>query len=199
MAKKILLVDDANLFLELEKRLFKDTGSELIIARSGTEALKVIGQNPPDIVLLDHEMPDISGDKVCAAIKSNARTAHIPVIMVTAFGNPERLEACQRAGCDDFLTKPITRNILQEKIVQLLKIPKRRAIRILVRVRKDSDPDAVPAFGTSLDLSVTGMKVRSSQKYEIGDKLQVHFYLLPEQAVDVLTKVMRRERVEMDY
>jgi CheY-like chemotaxis protein len=199
MAKKILLVDDANLFLELEKRLFKDTGSDLMTAHSGAEALKVVSQTPPDIILLDHEMPDMSGDKVCAAIKSNPRTAHIPVIMVTAFGNPERLEACQRAGCDDFLTKPVKRNVLQEKIVDLLKIPRRRAMRVLVRIKRESQPNEVATFGTSLDVSVSGMKLRSSEKYEIGEKLIVHFYLQPEQSIDCSTTVMRRERVEMDY
>ena len=199
MAKKILLVDDAKLFLELEKRLFKDTGSELLTAHSGTEALKIVNEGSVDVVLLDQEMPDISGDKVCAAIKNNPRTSHIPVIMVTAFGNPDQLEKCQRAGCDDFLTKPVKRNTLQEKIVELLKIPKRRAMRILVRLKPLKDPKAAPSFGTSLDLSIVGMKLRSPTKFEIGDALLIHFFLQPEEQIDIKSNVMRRERIEGDY
>jgi CheY-like chemotaxis protein len=199
MAKKILLVDDANLFLELEKRLFKDTGSDLLTAHSGTEALKMIQENPPDIVLLDQEMPDISGDKVCSAIKSNPRTAHIPVIMVTAFGNAEQLEKCQRAGCDDFLTKPVKRNILQDKIVELLKIPKRRTTRILLRLKPVANPSATAVFGNTVDLSVVGMKLRCEDRFDIGDSLFVHFFLRPEEEIDARVKIMRREKLQGEY
>jgi CheY-like chemotaxis protein len=119
--QKILIADDMETFLRLEKMLLEHSGYEILMAKSGGEALKKIQVEHPDIVFLDLMMPDISGDTVCRFVKTNKALQHIPVIMVTTKSEPEYVERCQKAGCDDFMNKPITKRDLFEKINKFLK------------------------------------------------------------------------------
>src|SRR5205809_742258 len=109
--KKILLVDDANLFIDLARKALESTGAQLLIARDGVQALRILQTESPDLIVLDLVMPEMSGDKVCAMIKNDPLTADIPVIIVTSRGRAEDIERCRKAGCDDFLTKPIRQEI----------------------------------------------------------------------------------------
>lgn len=194
MKKKILLVDDADLFLEIEKRVFKQTGAELLVAHSGTEALKVLYDKKPDIVLLDLMMPDIPGDRVCSTIKNNPMTARIPVIMVTAAGKAEEVERCRRAGCDDFVTKPIKSQALNEKVVKFLNIPHRQSLRILIRLQFETEK--VSSFATSINISTSGMLVETEKKLKVGDKVQFHFYLSSDVEVLGAASVVRQEKYQ---
>ena len=80
---------------------------EVITASNGPEALEKCQAGLCDIILLDVMMPGMDGYEVCRRLKKDARTAHLPVIMVTALDQPsDRLQGLE-AGADDFLTKPI--------------------------------------------------------------------------------------------
>jgi len=118
---KILIADDMDTFLKLEKMLLEHSGYEVIMARSGTEALKKIQTEKPSLVFLDMMMPDITGDTVCRFVKTNKSLQKIPIIMVTTRSDAESVTRCQEAGCDDYLTKPITKKDLFEKISKFLK------------------------------------------------------------------------------
>jgi CheY-like chemotaxis protein len=119
--QKILIADDMETFLKLEKMLLEHSGYEVIMAKSGTEALKKIQTEKPSLVFLDMVMPDITGDTVCRFVKTNKSLQSTPVIMVTTRSDPESVSRCKDAGCDDFLTKPITKKDLFEKINKFLK------------------------------------------------------------------------------
>ncbi len=93
--------------LKLEEFFLKRTGCQILRARTGVDALKLIQTEKPQVVLLDLEMPEIHGDAVCKFIKSGPSSKDTVVIMVTAHGGKEDEERCRRAGCDHFLTKPI--------------------------------------------------------------------------------------------
>src|ERR687884_664054 len=98
MTARVLVVDDipANVKL-LEARLTAEY-FEVLTAGSGREALDICERVPCDIVLLDVMMPGLDGFETCRRLKSNPKTHHIPVLMVTAL----------EAGADDFLTKPVS-------------------------------------------------------------------------------------------
>ncbi len=105
--KKILIADDVEMMLNLEELLLKKTGCAIIKAKTGTEALKLIQLEKPDIVLLDLIMPEMSGDVVCKFVKNNASLKGIKIIMVTSKGEEEAKQRCLAAGCDHYVTKPI--------------------------------------------------------------------------------------------
>jgi len=118
---KILIADDMDTFLRLEKMLLEHSGYEIIMAKSGAEALKKIQTEHPDMVFLDLMMPDITGDTVCRFVKTNKALMNIPVVMVTTKSEADYVERCKKAGCDDYLNKPITKRDLIDTINKFLK------------------------------------------------------------------------------
>jgi len=89
----VLVVDDNQQNLELLQAYLEDVDCETVPARDGPEALEIVGQKTPDLILLDVMMPKMSGFEVCKRIKNDPKTSDIPIIMVTAlneFGDIER-------------------------------------------------------------------------------------------------------------
>jgi CheY-like chemotaxis protein len=105
--KKVLLVDDVHLILELEKAFLKFLPVDILIARNGAEALELVRREHPDLIYLDLNMPVMDGPTCCRALKADPATSGIPVIMVTTAGREQDELLCRSSGCDDYITKPI--------------------------------------------------------------------------------------------
>jgi two-component system cell cycle response regulator len=122
MTARVLVVDDilANVKL-LEARLTAEY-FEVLSAMTGMEALSLCERSMPDMVLLDVMMPGMDGFEVCRRIKSNARTAHIPVVMVTALDQTSDRVRGLEAGADDFLTKPVSDIALITRVKSLTRL-----------------------------------------------------------------------------
>ncbi|NLS03214.1 PleD family two-component system response regulator [Rhizobium sp. P32RR-XVIII] len=122
MTARILVVDDipANVKL-LEARLLAEY-FDVLTAADGYEALAICERNQVDLVLLDVMMPGLDGFEVCARLKANARTSHIPVVMVTALDQPADRVRGLKAGADDFLTKPVNDLQLISRVKSLLRL-----------------------------------------------------------------------------
>jgi len=101
---RILLVDDVLPFLELQRNYLKRTTCRILTARTGVQALNLCRQDPPDLVLLDAEMPEMDGIAACRFLKADPVLGRIPVVIVAS---ADRREECVRAGCDDVLIKPL--------------------------------------------------------------------------------------------
>jgi two-component system cell cycle response regulator len=122
MSARILVVDDLEPNIKLLEVKLSQYYYEVLTARNGLEALKILEQESVDVVLLDVMMPQMDGFETCARIKNNPKTAHIPVIMVTALsGAEDRLQGLQ-AGADDFLNKPIVDVALFARIRSLVRL-----------------------------------------------------------------------------
>ncbi len=122
MTARVLIVDDieANVKL-LEARLTAEY-FETLTARSGAEALRICATEGADVVLLDVMMPVMDGFEVCRRLKSDPKTAHIPVIMVTALDQPSDKVNGLQAGADDFLTKPVDDIALITRVKNLARL-----------------------------------------------------------------------------
>lgn len=122
MAGKILIVDDVATNRIVLKVKLSGARYETVQAGTGQEALRLVTLELPDLVLLDVQLPDISGIEVCRRLKSSPLTRNLPVIMVTAFPSPEtRLEAL-RAGADDFIVKPFEELTLLARLRSLMRM-----------------------------------------------------------------------------
>lgn len=194
MAKTILLVDDADLFLHVERMIFQRTGARLLMAKTGAEALELANRERPDIVLLDLILPDISGDRICEQIKKNPLTSGTPVLIVTAYGKPEEMERCRRSGCDGFVTKPIKHHELLARVALLLGIPHRHSMRILVRVEVQADTPQESFFGTSTDMSKSGMFLETDKQLPLGEQVSIRFFLPGHLEISVRGEVVREDR-----
>lgn len=119
---KVLVVDDNPQNLELILAYLEDVDCQSIAAEGGQQALEIIKNTPPDLVLLDVMMPKISGFEVCKRIKSNPESADIPVIMVTALNEIGDIEKAINSGTDDFLSKPVNKWELLTRVKTMLKL-----------------------------------------------------------------------------
>lgn len=122
MTARILVVDDvpANVKL-LEARLLAEY-FDVLTAGDGQAALAICEKTPVDLVLLDIMMPGMDGFEVCERLKANSRTAHIPVVMVTALDQPSDRVRGLKAGADDFLTKPVNDLQLMSRVKSLVRL-----------------------------------------------------------------------------
>jgi two-component system, OmpR family, alkaline phosphatase synthesis response regulator PhoP len=119
---RILIADDNVQNCELIDAYLSEEGYEMVVAYDGLQALKRTEEQPPDLILLDIMMPKLSGYEVCQRLKANPRTKDIPVLMVTALNEQGDIEKAVRAGCDDFLTKPVNSLELKTRVKSLLRV-----------------------------------------------------------------------------
>ncbi|MDP9201397.1 MAG: response regulator [Gemmatimonadota bacterium] len=119
---RILIVDDERLNRELLEVMLRPEGFLLLTAASGEEALAIVAQQPPDLILLDVMMPGMDGYQVAGKIKGNLATNSIPVIMFTALDDHNARMLGLSAGAEDFLTKPVDRAELCVRVRNLLRL-----------------------------------------------------------------------------
>ena len=112
MAKKILVVDDDENILSLERTILEQKGFDVTSAPGGAEALRLLAERTFDLVLLDVMMPEVDGFTVCRKIKEDARLKDIPVIFLTAKGGGEALAEGFESGAIMYINKPFTANKL---------------------------------------------------------------------------------------
>jgi class 3 adenylate cyclase len=119
---RILVVDDMPANVRLLEAILEPAGYAVVSASSGPEALElVVGDPPPDLVLLDVQMAGMNGYEVCRRIRENETTALLPVVMVTSHDEEARIDGI-RAGADDFVTKPFDQQELLLRVRSLVRI-----------------------------------------------------------------------------
>src|SRR5688500_4624670 len=119
---RILVVDDDASARTAMEAMLAPEGYVVLAAASGKEALAIVAQHAPDLMLLDVIMPDMDGYDVVRAMKVKLTTKKVPVIMITSLGDREAKLLGLRAGAEDFLTKPIDRAELCVRVRNLLRL-----------------------------------------------------------------------------
>jgi len=123
MVKRILVVDDDENILSLERTILEQKGFDVTTAGGGVEALKLLGDQTFDLVLLDVMMPEVDGFTVCRKIKEDPRTKEVPVIFLTAKGGGEALAEGFESGAVMYINKPFTANKLLTIVNTMLDPP----------------------------------------------------------------------------
>lgn len=106
--KRVLIVEDNDLNMKLFRDLLAAHGYETVHTRSGREAMALARETQPDLILMDMQLPEVSGLEVTQWLKNDAALRHIPVVAVTAFAMKGDEEKIRSGGCDDYLAKPIS-------------------------------------------------------------------------------------------
>lgn len=119
---RILVVDDETDVVRMVVRTLEARGHTVAIARDGESALAMIGAQPPELVVLDANLPRLDGAEVCRQIKANPATRGIPVVMMSAaYVSLVDAEIGDGAGADEFVMKPFVRETLIRNVERLLK------------------------------------------------------------------------------
>ncbi len=138
---RILVVDDEPDILELIRYNLTRNNYDMTGVASGEEAFASVRMSPPDLVVLDLMLPGVDGLEVCRRLKNDARTAGIPVIILSAKGEEADVVTGFELGADDYLTKPFSPRVLLARIKAVLRC-------------QQSEPDADDAVITHHDLQI---------------------------------------------
>jgi uncharacterized protein (TIGR02266 family) len=176
--KKILIADDVEIFLMLERTVFNRDEFEVITARSGRSILKLIREAEPDLVFMNLYMPEINGDDCCRMVKEDERGRNVPIVMVTEGDREEDREKCRQSGCDDILLKPIKRHDFMSIAGKFLHVRERAdqrcKTRLLVHCSVNSS-NSLSAY--SIDLNSGGLFLETSNPPMVGDPFDIEFKL----------------------
>ena len=153
----LLLCDDNEDMRLMLRDLFRTSGHEVSMAGDGVEALASIAEREPDLVILDHSMPRMSGLEVCRQLKTNPFTARIPVMMLTAQSGVESKVEGFSAGADDYIAKPFDPRELRARVQAMLR---------LVRREGDRNPTSGLPGGRAIEAEILG-RVQRSQPFAV--------------------------------
>lgn len=121
MSRKVLIVEDNDLNMKLFNDLLEAHGYATVQTKSGMEAVGLARQHRPDLILLDIQLPEISGLEVTRQLKQDSELKGIPVIAVTAFAMKGDEEKIREGGCEAYIAKPISVSTFMETIQRVLK------------------------------------------------------------------------------
>ena len=155
MTARVLVVDDILSNVKLLEAKLTSEYFEVVTAYSGLEALAKMDESEPDIVLLDVMMPGMDGFEVCRRIKANPKTAHVPVVMVTALDQPSDRVAGLEAGADDFLTKPVDDAALFARVRSLVRL-KMMTDELRMRETTGQSMGLLDPASTLIEAGITG-------------------------------------------
>jgi two-component system phosphate regulon response regulator PhoB len=170
MAERILVVDDEPDLLELVRLNLDQAGFEVVTAATGAEAMKALRAAPPDLLVLDLMLPDVSGTDLCRQLRADASFADLPVIMLTARADEVDRVVGFELGADDYVTKPFS--------------PRELVLRVRAVLRRHN-----PATGDSTSLAHGPLRIDTDRhRCFVGDD-EVS---LTAKEFELLTHLMRR-------
>ncbi|GAB4290847.1 MAG: response regulator [Coriobacteriia bacterium] len=120
MGSKILLVEDNPQNRYLVTFLLEKNGYQVVIAEDGEQALSVVEEEEPDLILMDVQLPKMDGYEATRRIKADARFKGIPIVALTAHSMKGDRGKALAAGCDDYITKPVDAEGLLARLAELL-------------------------------------------------------------------------------
>jgi two-component system phosphate regulon response regulator PhoB len=169
----VLLVDDERDLLSLLDFNLRAAGFETLLATTGEQALSQLRRRVPDVVLLDVMLPDVTGTEICRQIKGDARTRHVPVVMLTAKGEEVDRVVGFELGADDYVTKPFSVRELVLRLKAVLRRagggrPSERPPPEVGPIRVDVDAHRSYVDGAEVQLTPLEFKLLTTMMARLG-------------------------------
>ncbi|MBI4690124.1 MAG: response regulator [Nitrospirae bacterium] len=188
--KKILIVDDLRPFVEEEKNILSRSDVQIFTASSGQEALSLHKNVKADLMVIDLEMPGMTGDELCSTIRRAPDLKFVSVLMVTR-PRENDIARCRICGANDYVTKPIKPDILLEKAINLLGVAVRKAYRVFVNISVEGEKGQVKFTATTVNISTTGFLIETRKALNIGDVVHCSFFLMSSATISVMGEIVR--------
>lgn len=202
----ILIVDDEEDVLELVRYNLAKNGYAVETAATGEEALAKVRTKIPDLMILDLMLPGVDGLNVCKQLKSDHKTQHIPIIMLTAKGEEADIVTGLELGADDYVTKPFSPKVLVARVRRSLqRTVTRGSEKAPVKIHEltiDPARRQVLIADKPVDLTFTEFNVLFAlarrpgmvfTRYQIVDAVHGDDYLVTDRAVDVQMVGLRKK------
>jgi DNA-binding response OmpR family regulator len=208
--RRILVVDDERDIVDLVRYNLTKNGYDALVATDGQEALQVAARELPDLIILDLMLPGLHGTEVARRLKGDPKTAHIPIVMLTAKGEETDVVVGLTLGADDYVTKPFSMKILLARLATVL----RRADTPATETGElgpsltagplsiDSAKHGVTVEGDSIKLTLTEFKLLSAlvgargrvlTRDQLMDKAMGTDVFVTDRAIDVHITAIRKK------
>jgi CheY-like chemotaxis protein len=175
--RTILLLDPVSLFLRYEETVLHRRDWRIHGARTAAQALETLEREHVDLLVMEHALPDSTGEELIRSVRSNAKTRATGILVLTARGTQDAVLRCLDAGANGVLFKPVTRQELCSRVEDLLFVAARRHVRTLVRLRVDAKAGSAAFFGNTVNVSAGGMLLECSTPLNAGEALDLRFSL----------------------
>lgn len=208
MAKEsILVVDDEEDILELVKYNLAREGYQVVCAATGEEAIAKAKRKLPDLILLDLMLPGIDGLEVCKLLRNDSKTAHIPIIMLTAKTEEADVVSGLEVGADDYITKPFSPRVLTARVRTVLRRKAKNASDSTQTIKVHElviDParHEVLVAGKAVTVSFTEFAILHClakrpgvvfSRYQIVDAVRGSDYPVTDRSIDVQIVSLRKK------
>jgi len=192
---KIILVDDNKLTLAMEKTYLEAKNFRVFATTSHRELQAMARRLKPDLIVLDYELGDKTGDEVCRAIRADPVTRATPVLILTAHDREDVKARCREAGANGFVRKAAGRESFLDSVASVLGLPQRRHARVPCTFRVELVSDR-KSQGTAHNISQLGIYLTVQQVIPTGVLIDLLF-ALPDSSTEVRAKgeVVRNERL----
>lgn len=174
---KVLLVDDVDFFREVMRDYFQRTPVEILMARSGAEAIEVARQERPNLIYMDVAMPGLNGLETCRKMKQDPELASIPLLLIFTPVRDAGIGEVTASGCDGYLVKPFGReeflNLGHRHLFQL----ERRERRVSCQMTIDFSIAGRKFQGIGADISAHGFYVEFRDELPPDKKIRFRFLL----------------------
>lgn len=209
--KHILVVEDEEDIQQLVSYNLMRQGFRVTCADTGTQALELVANDLPDLVLLDLMLPEIGGLEVCRLMRNDTSTSNLPIIMLTAKGEEEDITAGLDLGADDYITKPFSPKVLVARVKALLRrrsgdietiSPTQQNVIKIDDLTIDPERHEVLVKGDIIKLTVTEFGIlkflasrpgRVFSRQQVIDEIHGHDYMITSRAVDVQVFGLRKK------
>jgi uncharacterized protein (TIGR02266 family) len=180
--------------LAQQKDFLEGRNLKVLVASSAVEAKELAAVARPDLIVLDFEMPEMSGADLCQWLKADPQTMDIPVLIFSTREDEETLRQCEQAGAVRFIHKAKGREVLLENIADVLGVPRRRDVRVPCRFTVGITEGSDILSGTLRDISVSGVFLTTGKCVAVGTAIYLRFNLPGIQhEIQMLGEVVRVE------
>ena len=175
--KNLLIVDDVELFIQLQISHLGHQRYNIHTARCGSDGLEMARSLKPDLILLDLFMPDMNGDQICRILKEDPETSSIPIVLVSSGARGISRTATVSSNCDGLIFKPVRRDLLISVVENLLGTNLRVRERIQISIQGTAIQDEKEYPVTIHTLSSEGAFIEIDPQPIRGDIMEISFPL----------------------
>ena len=198
---KVLTSNNTAIFRELRSPAFQSVGIEHTVVTSGAEAYQRVRTLRPSLVILDVDLPEVSGYEVCQQIKGDASLKGTRVILVVTGGpSPSEVDRLSESGCDDIMTIPVPMDDLYSHAARLLQLPVRQRSHVRAQVLLPVGAKTPVLRGEAVKISMDAIEVAVEHDVDPGTELRIRLARAgAQQALLVKGKVLASEANRADH